>query len=104
MRWHKSVTRTFKDPTNVFHRNTGVGLLHVISLEDELSGKEPFKFSSMMFIPESLDNKLQELSLNDFYNNAEKELLKKHKQWRGRQKVEIVPLPRLLGQSFQLTN
>ena len=96
MKWSKTAQEMLKDPTNIFNANSGVGVLHCITLTDSLPDRENFEFKTMMFVPHTLDKVLTDASLTEFYKNAEEQLLKKHKNWAGRTKVEAEPLTRFI--------
>lgn len=85
MNWHRKLYRLEKDPNNA---KSGPGMLHLITLEDETVGKPPFKFSTMMFIPLSMEKRQAELSLQLFEDSAHTQLEQKRDKWRGRDVVK----------------
>lgn len=86
MKWTRKLYRLGKDPNNT---NSGPGMLHLLMLHDEIPGKSPFQFSTVMFIPDSMERRQAEISLQLFEDAGNTQLLEKHDKWRGRDVVLI---------------
>jgi hypothetical protein len=81
MQWSRKLYALQADPNG---NSKEPGLLHQITLEATEPGKPPFKYSTMMYIPSSLDKRQAELSLELFEDTAHSQLTALCETWRGR--------------------
>jgi hypothetical protein len=60
------------------------GILHRLTLHGTEPGKDPFEFTTFMYIPLDMDPTQRALSLQLFDDEGQTALKKKFSEWRGR--------------------
>ena len=85
MKWSSNIRHLAQNPLQQLGANpTGAGMLHSMVLTDTVEDKEPFNFTTVIYIPDSMDLVTKQLSLQQFEASGREQLLKKHDMWLNR--------------------
>lgn len=85
MKWVRKVYALPRDP---YGSSSDPGVLHLITLKDEVDGKDPFQVSTMMYLPDWTPEVERRASLELFETTAHEELVRKRDAYAGRDVVK----------------